>query len=702
MASAATASAPAPSGSASASTGPGAASHPFLFQSALHDTGLIAEMLASPLKFGPPVVKQVYGFEEGMREVVAEPRSPKSPVKALPGVNGVKAGKKAQETEESEEEEEEEIVETETEDEKPKKPKADKTTKPSRPTSPTPAPASSPAKTASPKKALGLHPGTFDLSWPEPIAHAKRAAGLFNPSMACYANATLQVLLHTPPVLRIALEHDEGSCAQRKKKNFCMLCVLKGMAEGSHWGGRKSYAPTEAHRNLAQLKKGFSKNRQEDTHEFFRFVTDALQNTALSKLPKDISEKLKHTSWVYRLWGGRVRSRVVCSRCNSPSDTFDSVLDLSLDVNRQGKKSIRGMMVGFMKEDKLEGDNQYHCDKCKRKANATKSFKIDQAPPVLTLHLKRFSINYNAYSGRARADKFNQFIEFGEKLDIAPYMVDPSGGGTKYRLFGVTCHRGAELRFGHYTSYVRGPTGQWFHADDEDMSAVSLEQVLSDKTAYLLSYIRVPDDTPGFGAGPSVGGVGKEKVNGAVSVNGNGKKAAESSEEEEEEEEETRSTNTLVARKKRPSPPSSKRPRSSSPSPVASSSKPKFNGFIGPVIPTSTAPSILDRLDRAPPPRSPKSASPMTPSRSASPEMPPELPSRFGYQPKPKPIDAASFYGTGSAKGNGAGLSKKEKRKFKHKEKGKARHSGAPMPFAQGKMGRNRQPGVLNRMKGRA
>lgn len=34
------------------------------------------------------------------------------------------------------------------------------------------------------------------------------------------------------------------------------------------------------------IKKGFSKSRQEDTHEFFRFVTDALQNTALCGLPK--------------------------------------------------------------------------------------------------------------------------------------------------------------------------------------------------------------------------------------------------------------------------------------------------------------------------------------------------------------------------------------------------------------------------------
>jgi ubiquitin carboxyl-terminal hydrolase 36/42 len=67
----------------------------------------------------------------------------------------------------------------------------------------------------------------------------------------------------------------------------------------------------------------------------------------------------------------------------------------------------------------------------------------------------------------------------------------------------VTCHRGAELRFGHYTSYVRGPQGAWFHADDEDMTPVPLAKVLNENTAYLLSYIRVGDSDQGPGARPT-------------------------------------------------------------------------------------------------------------------------------------------------------------------------------------------------------
>lgn len=55
-----------------------------------------------------------------------------------------------------------------------------------------------------------LYTGDIGLAWPDKFAIARRPAGLVNNAMACYSNATLQVLLHTPPVLQMVLEH--GNC----------------------------------------------------------------------------------------------------------------------------------------------------------------------------------------------------------------------------------------------------------------------------------------------------------------------------------------------------------------------------------------------------------------------------------------------------------------------------------------------------------
>ncbi|ORX41285.1 hypothetical protein BD324DRAFT_606867 [Kockovaella imperatae] len=349
-----------------------------------------------------------------------------------------------------------------------------------------------------------LCPDDVDLTWPTRVANAKRAgAGLYNPSMACYANSTLQVVMHTPPVLRMVEDHAtqvENSTCLQARKGFCSVCALYSMSR-IHWQESR-YAPKSIHSNLSHIKKGFSKNRQEDAHEFFRFLTDSLQATALAGYPKTLPEKIKHTTWVYRIWGGIVRSRVVCSRCKKPSDTFDHFLDLSLDVNKGGSAKLQSMLQGFVREERLEGDNKYKCDSCKSKANAVKFFKIAQTPPILTFHLKRFSVSYG-HRGQPHANRYNGYIAFPEHLDMTPYMVDADSGRNRYRLFAVTCHHGNELRFGHYTSYVKSPNGKWYHADDEDMSPCAVDDVLRDRNAYLLSYIRVTDDSSWTERAPS-------------------------------------------------------------------------------------------------------------------------------------------------------------------------------------------------------
>ena len=92
----------------------------------------------------------------------------------------------------------------------------------------------------------------------------------------------------------------------------------------------------------------------------------------------------------------------------------------------------------------------------------------------------------------------------------------------------MTCHRGGELRYGHYTSYVRAPNGQWYDADDDDMSPASLKHVLNDKNAYLLSYVRVEDDE--YAAGPSENEPTQGMANGHVgnkpSLNGHASQPA--------------------------------------------------------------------------------------------------------------------------------------------------------------------------------
>lgn len=243
-------------------------------------------------------------------------------------------------------------------------------------------------------------------------------------------------------------------------------------------------------------------------------MTDALQNSALAGKPKDLPEKIKHQTWVYKIWGGKVRSRVLCLSCRKPSDTFDTILDLSLDISTRSKGAsltVEQLLDNYVKEDRLDGDNKYNCESCKRKSAATKSMRIAQAPPVLTFHLKRFGFSLMSWS--SKATKVNNLIDYKPTLDIAKYMTEPGRASTKYRLFAVTCHHGSSLHYGHYTSYVKGGDGSWYECDDESVRSVRPSDVLQDRSAYLLSYMRV-DDTAGPSAavGPTTSANGMPAV----------------------------------------------------------------------------------------------------------------------------------------------------------------------------------------------
>ncbi|GJN88157.1 hypothetical protein Rhopal_001122-T1 [Rhodotorula paludigena] len=309
-------------------------------------------------------------------------------------------------------------------------------------------------------------------------------AGLSNLGNTCFLNSTLQALLHTPPLVRYleSNAHPSG-CKMAQQKGFCMVCAMKTLVRTSFTSGKRSYAPHTITKNLRLIAKHFRLGRQEDAHEFLRFCTDALQASALFGQSPKLDQKLKETTFVHQLFGGRLRSRVHCLACEHNSDTFDSFLDLSLDVGREAQ-SVQQALNVLTRKDKLTGSNKYKCEKCKKLVNAEKNFTISEAPVVLTIHLKRFTP-----TGR----KITGLIKYPEVLNLGPAMADSRGGGNgpTYRLYSVIEHSGGGPHSGHYTAFVRAPsTGAWHDMNDDFVSPVGGQAALNSRNAYVLFYCR--------------------------------------------------------------------------------------------------------------------------------------------------------------------------------------------------------------------
>ncbi|KAM6420089.1 ubiquitin carboxyl-terminal hydrolase 16 isoform 2-T2 [Pluvialis apricaria] len=198
------------------------------------------------------------------------------------------------------------------------------------------------------------------------------------------------------------------------------------------------------------------------------------------------------------------------------------------DLNPE-EGSIYHCLYQFTRNEKLTETNKLLCDVCTQRhygpkkniksekkyvyTDAKKQMLISLAPPVLTLHLKRFQ------QAGFNLRKVNRHIKFPEVIDLAPFCTvkckNVAEGNTKvlYSLYGVVEHSGT-MRFGHYTAYakmrsmnnhlsdlvLRGQSpqasetepvkGQWFHISDTHVQAVSASKVLSSQ-AYLLFYERL-------------------------------------------------------------------------------------------------------------------------------------------------------------------------------------------------------------------
>jgi len=146
----------------------------------------------------------------------------------------------------------------------------------------------------------------------------------------------------------------------------------------------------------------------------------------------------------------------------------------------------------FTREEKLDKDNEWYCNKCNAHKQATKKMELYKLPEILILHLKRFKTSRIGSIGSlyfpAGSTKINSFVEFPvEELDMKPFCKKKDEM-SKYELIGVSNHYG-EMNGGHYTAYCKNNfNGEWYEFDDTRVSKCRNEKEVVGEAAYMLFY----------------------------------------------------------------------------------------------------------------------------------------------------------------------------------------------------------------------
>ncbi|KAK4430130.1 Ubiquitin carboxyl-terminal hydrolase 15 [Sesamum alatum] len=286
--------------------------------------------------------------------------------------------------------------------------------------------------------------------------------GLVNCGNSCYANAVLQCLTCTKPLLVYLLRqsHSRAGCA----KDWCLMCELEQLVLMLRESGGP-LSPMNILMYIRSLNSQIGDGSQEDAHEFLRLLVASMQSICLEGFGGEnfVEPRLQETTFIQHMFGGCLRSKVKCLRCHHESERYENIMDLTLEIFGW-VESLEDALTQFTSSEELDGENMYRCTRCAAYVRARKQLSIQEAPNILTIVLKRFQEgNYG---------KINKCITFPEMLDMIPFMTGTDDIPPLYMLYGVVVHLDtSNASFsGHYISYVKDLQGNWFRVNDTEVS----------------------------------------------------------------------------------------------------------------------------------------------------------------------------------------------------------------------------------------
>nr|XP_014437108.1 ubiquitin carboxyl-terminal hydrolase 8 [Pelodiscus sinensis] len=320
--------------------------------------------------------------------------------------------------------------------------------------------------------------------------------GLRNLGNTCYMNSILQCLCNAPlladyfnrnlyqeDINRLNLLGHKGEVAEE------FGIIMKAL-----WTGQYRYiSPKDFKITIGKINDQFSGYSQQDSQELLLFLMDGLHEDLNKVNNVNIDDfKASELAWhkhkqlnesiIVALFQGQFKSTVQCLTCHKKSRTFEAFMYLSLPLASTSKCTLQECLRLFSKEEKLTDNNRFYCSHCKMRRDSLKKIEIWKLPPVLLVHLKRFS-----YDGRWK-QKLQTSVDFPlESLDLSQYVIGLKSNLKRYNLFSVSNHYGG-LDGGHYTAYCRNAIKQrWYKFDDHEVSEISASSVKS-SAAYILFY----------------------------------------------------------------------------------------------------------------------------------------------------------------------------------------------------------------------
>lgn len=334
---------------------------------------------------------------------------------------------------------------------------------------------------------------------------------LTNLGMTCYMNSVLQCLNATLPLTKYFLDQEYKKDVpfflrqDKDDDNIRKFLALYYKLILNMWEEDAVIQPVSFRTIMQICNQEFRGFRQNDAHECLVFILEMLHQALSMEVDVNISGNvvnqkdertltsfkqwksfLKHFKYspITRLFYGQYELMTQCNGCQSKFYKYDAFCDLQLSIDTNDKNlSIYDCIAKFMEPEQLHGDNQYKCNKCDSKQDASKQTGFWLLPEILIVHFKRFDYNGN---------KITKRIEFPiNNLNLSRFKVTANPDTQEmefYDLYAVISHTGS-LNSGHYVANILlDSQNKWVCFNDDKVDYLNNITELVNENAYILFY----------------------------------------------------------------------------------------------------------------------------------------------------------------------------------------------------------------------